>query len=190
MTAAAARSCSVNEVCDPRFGIDTKVEVKGTELGVLRHHHQRDDFLSLDDEKFEAVLLVILPLPTSFESALPTLAAVTKRSILKLGKFSLAVFASAEIFLSVGVIEAASPLPILLWCFARGRIGVETEILLALTGDELGPAPLAEYYRQPLKAHPLLLRGELIESPFDVGSQNGHSNPALTKGRRPAHASA
>ena len=46
-------------------------------------------------------------------------------------------------------------------------------------------APLAEYYGQPLKAHPLLLRGELIESPFDVGSHNGHSNPALPRSDGP-----
>jgi hypothetical protein len=40
------------------------------------------------------------------------LADVTKSSVFKSGKFSFAVFASAEIFFSVGVMEAASPLPI------------------------------------------------------------------------------
>ena len=50
------------------------------------------------------------------------------------------------------------------------RVGIEAEILLALAGDEFGPALLAEYYRQPLKTHPLLLRGELVEGPFDVRS--------------------
>ena len=49
---------SDDEVYDLRFGIDTKVEVEGTKIGVLGHHHQRDDFLTLDDEKFEAVLFV------------------------------------------------------------------------------------------------------------------------------------
>ena len=47
---------SDNEVCDLRLGIDIEVEEAGTERGVLRHHHQRDDFLALDDVKFEAVI--------------------------------------------------------------------------------------------------------------------------------------
>ena len=50
--------CSVNEVCDLRFGIDIEVEEAGTERGVLRHHHHRDDFLALDDVKFEAVVFL------------------------------------------------------------------------------------------------------------------------------------
>jgi hypothetical protein len=40
------------------------------------------------------------------------LADVTNRSIFRSGRFSLAVLASAEIFFSDGVIEAASPLPV------------------------------------------------------------------------------
>jgi len=59
------------------------------------------------------------------------------------------------------------------------RVGIEAEILLALAGDEFGPALLAEYYRQPLKTHPLLLGGKLIECPFDVDSQDSHSYPAI-----------
>jgi len=41
------------------------------------------------------------------------LAGVTKRRVPRSGKFFLAVAASSEIFFSVGVMEAASPLPIL-----------------------------------------------------------------------------
>lgn len=50
--------CSVNEVCDLRFGVDIEVEEARTEGGVLRHHHQRDDFLALDDVKFDAVVFL------------------------------------------------------------------------------------------------------------------------------------
>jgi hypothetical protein len=32
------------------------MEKVGTERGVLRHHHQRDDFLALNDVKFDAVV--------------------------------------------------------------------------------------------------------------------------------------
>ena len=46
-----------------------------------------------------------------FRLELPTLAGVTKRSAFRSEKFSLARVASSETFFSVGVIEAASPLP-------------------------------------------------------------------------------
>ena len=47
---------SDDEVYDLRFGIDIEVEESGSERGVFRHHHQRDDFLALDDVKFEPVI--------------------------------------------------------------------------------------------------------------------------------------
>ena len=77
-----------------------------------RHHHQRNDFLALYDVKFEAVVSSELLSSQFCRAALPTLAAVTKRSISSLGNFSLAVCASAEIFVSFAVIDAASPLSI------------------------------------------------------------------------------
>ena len=57
--------CSVNENCDILFDVDIEAEKAGAERGVLRHHHQRDDFLALDDVKFEVVILLNLLSPPS-----------------------------------------------------------------------------------------------------------------------------
>jgi hypothetical protein len=46
-----------NEVCDRRFDGDVEIEVAGAELGVLGHQQRGDDFLALDDVKFEPVVL-------------------------------------------------------------------------------------------------------------------------------------
>ena len=69
-------------------------------------------------------------------------------------------------------------LPDLLRCFTRGRVRVEAEVLLALMSDEFGPALFAQNYRQSLKPHPPLVGGEFVESPFDIDSLDGHSDPA------------
>ena len=57
--------CSVNEVSDLWFGIDIEVEEGGAERRVLRHHHQRNDFLALYDVKFEVVIFLNFPPSTS-----------------------------------------------------------------------------------------------------------------------------
>ena len=173
--------CSFNEVCDLRFDINVEVEEAGAERGVLRHHHQRDDFLTLDDVKVEVVLLpyYLLPLP-AFRVAHFGGRHEEKRP--QVGKVFLGALCVVRNFLKRWCDRGGESLAEILRRQACRCVGVKAEILFALVRDEFGPALLAEHDGQPLKTHPFLLGDELIESAFDLGPQDGHSETALSIG--------
>jgi len=134
--------------------------------------HSPDDFLALDDVKFEAVVFLNCLFPLLSVGAAHTLADVTKRCVLRSGKFSLAVFASAETFFNVGVIEAASPLPGPAWArqvlasrlWISELTGVLIRLAINLRPDSVGRASRSSRRRQVIAQRVPRLHGGPLAS--------------------------